>query len=59
MAAKYEDRLTVKNAGALWDPAVKKWCILPGNFWSNPTMWNQFEPRPVDNNNRVIDPVTV
>jgi MoxR-like ATPase len=59
MTAKYEDRNTVKAAGALWDPAVKKWCILPNNFWSNPTMWNQFEPRPVDNNNRIIDVLTV
>ena len=54
MAAKYEDRNDVKSAGALWDPANKKWGISPSMYWSSPTAWNKYEPRPVDTNGLIV-----
>ena len=56
MAAKYEDRNDVKSAGAMWDPANKKWGISASMYWSSPTTWNKYEPRPVDMNGQVLTP---
>ena len=54
MSAKYEDRVDVKNAGAKWDAPNKRWGITPNQFWTNPALWNKYEPRPVDMNGIVL-----
>ena len=46
MGAKYEDKDTVKNAGAKWDSVHKRWTISAAQFVNNPTEWNKYEPRP-------------
>lgn len=46
MGAKYEDKDTVKNAGAKWDSVHKRWTITAQQFVNNPAGWNKYEPRP-------------
>ena len=46
MGARYEDKDTVKNAGAKWDSVHKRWTINSTQFDSNPAAWNKYEPRP-------------
>ena len=46
MGAKYEDKDTVKNGGARWDSVHKRWTITAKQFYSSPTAWNKYEPRP-------------
>ena len=48
LTVQYAEKDAVKNRGAQWDKAAKKWHITGNKYKADPTFWDQFSPAAIE-----------